>query len=96
MYFYNTTNDIENLLVAPAQYSNTINYLSVKANKEFKVWKFALDNTLLYQNVEQSDNILNVPQIVTRNTLYFSDHVFKKAMFLQTGIIFNYFTERNT
>ncbi|MEZ4786948.1 MAG: putative porin [Flavobacterium haoranii] len=93
LYFYNTTNDIENLLVAPAQYSNTINYLSVKANKEFKVWKFALDNTLLYQNVEQSDNILNVPQIVTRNTLYFSDHVFKKAMFLQTGIIFNYFTE---
>ena len=93
LYFFNTTNDIENLLVAPAQYSNTINYFSVKANKEIKLWKFALDNTILYQNVEQSDNILNVPQIVTRNTLYFSDHVFKKAMFLQTGVIFNYFTE---
>jgi hypothetical protein len=34
-----------------------------------------------------------VPEVVTRNTLYYSDHLFKKALFLQTGITFNYFSK---
>lgn len=93
LFFYNTTEDIENLYVKPFQYDKTINHFSVKANNEIKFWKLALENTILYQNVTQSDKVLNVPQIVTRNSLYFSEHVFKKAMFLQTGITFNYFTE---
>jgi hypothetical protein len=33
-----------------------------------------------------------VPQIVTRNSLYFQDHFFKRALFLQTGINFKYFS----
>jgi hypothetical protein len=79
-------------IVAPSQYAGTINYLSVKASNEFKFGKFALDNTLLYQKVDQSDLILNVPEFVTRNTLYFSQEMFRKALFFQTGITFNYFT----
>lgn len=93
LFFDNQTNDISSLIVKPVQYDKTINYLSVKANKEIKFWKFALDNTILYQSVEQSNDILNVPQLVTRNTLYFTDHVFKKAMLLQTGVTFQYFTK---
>lgn len=93
LYFDNTTNNIEVLLVKPMQNTNTITYTSIKASKEIKFWKFALDNTVLYQSAENSDKTLNVPQIVTRNSLYFSDYVFKKAMLLQTGIVFNYFTE---
>jgi len=93
LFFANETNDIADLQVKPFQYANTINYLSVKASKEIRVGKFALDNTILYQAVDQADNVLNVPQIVTRNTLYFTDYVFKNAMEIQTGIIFNYFTE---
>jgi len=49
----------------------------------------------MYQNVLNGEGILNVPQIITRNTLYFRDHLFKKAMYLETGITFNYFTEYN-
>jgi hypothetical protein len=60
-----------------------------------KFWKLALDNTLLYQQVSQDSEILNVPKIVTRNTLYFSDYFFTKALYLQTGVIFNYFTKYN-
>ena len=93
LFFDNQTNDISSLIVKPIQYDKTINYLAVKANKEIKFWKFALDNTILYQSVEQSNDILNVPQLVTRNTLYFTDHVFKKAMLLQTGVTFQYFTK---
>ena len=93
LFFDNQTNDITRLMVKPIQYDKTINYLSVKANKEIKLWKLALDNTVLYQSVDQSNNIVNVPQIVTRNTLYFTDYVFKKAMLIQTGITFQYFTK---
>lgn len=93
LFFDNQTNDITRLTVKPIQYDKTINYLSVKANKEIKLWKLALDNTVLYQSVDQSNNIVNVPQIVTRNTLYFTDYVFKKAMLIQTGITFQYFTK---
>ena len=80
-------------IINPEQYGNTINYLSVKANREFKFGDFALDNTFLYQKVTQSDLILNVPDFVTRNTFYYSTYFFKKALYIQTGIIFNYFTE---
>lgn len=93
LYFDNTTNDIASLLVTPVQYDKTINYLSVKASKEIKFWKLALDNTVLYQNVDQSSPIVNVPQLTTRNTLYFTDYVFKKAMLLQMGVTANYFTK---
>lgn len=79
-------------IISPAQYANTINYLSAKANKEFTFGRFALDNTILYQKVDQSDFILNVPEFVTRNTLYYSKEMFKKALSLQTGVTFNYFT----
>ena len=85
--------DVDTLIVKPKQYANTINYFSIKASKEFKWWKLGLDNTILFQKVDQQDKVLNVPDLVTRNTLYYSDHFFKKALFLQTGVIFQYFTE---
>lgn len=80
------------LITKPQQYDNAINYLSVKLEREFVYGKFALDNTFLFQQVQQSEAIVNVPKIVTRNTIYFSDWVFKRAMFIQTGFIFNYFS----
>lgn len=93
LYFSDDSTVQDQLLVKPKQYGNTINYLSLKVSKEFRYGKFALDNTILYQKVDQNDPVLNVPELVTRNTFYFSDHFFKKAMFLQTGITFNYFTK---
>ena len=92
LYFENVATDARMQIVAPKQYNSTINYLSVKVSKEFKLGKFALDNTLLYQKVDQPDFILNVPEVVTRNTLYYSDYMFEKALYLQTGVTLNYFT----
>lgn len=98
LYFSNDYNGVitqENpgvLLVTPKQYTSAISYFSVKLNKEFRYRKIGLDNTFLYQNVTQNDNILNVPELVARNTLYFSNAYFKKALYLQTGFTFQYFT----
>lgn len=93
LYFENTSADIQQVTLAPQQYSGTIKYFSLKLSKEFRYGKFALDNTFLYQQVEQNDAILNVPKFTTRNTLYYSEHLFKRALFLQTGVTFNYFTK---
>lgn len=82
----------ENAFIKPLQEGNGISYLKVKYEKEFKVGMFALNNTVMYQNVTQDTQVLNLPQMVTRNTLYFSSDVFKKAMYLQTGITLKYFT----
>lgn len=93
LYFSNDTIGNYQQYVSPKQYTGTINYLSLKVAREFKYKKWALDNTFLYQKVSQNDFILNVPELTMRNTIYFSDYVFKRAMFLQTGVIFNYFTK---
>lgn len=98
LYFSNDYNNsslagVDTLYVTPKQYGGTINYFSVKVAKEFRFWRFGFDNTLLFQQVDQKDNILNVPDFITRNTLYYSQHMFKKALFLQTGVTFQYFTK---
>ncbi|WCM43382.1 putative porin [Flavobacterium sp. CBA20B-1] len=89
----NQNGRFQQLLVSPKQYGKTINYFMIKGQKEFAFGKWALDNTVMFQQVIQEDAILNVPQIVTRNTVYFQDFAFKKALFFQTGITFNYFTK---
>jgi Putative porin len=93
LYFSDDDTSYNVQLVSPKQYDNSISYLAFKVSKEIRYKKFALDNTILYQNVSQEDDIVNVPQIVTRNTLYFTDYFFKKALYLQTGVTLNYFSK---
>ena len=82
-------------VIKPRQYNQSIQYLRIKAQKEFRLGKFALDNTVMYQNVTSDDNVLNVPNVIARNTLYYTDEVFEKALKFQTGITLNFFTEYN-
>jgi len=80
----------------PQQFANQITYLKVKANREFKVGKFALDNTLMYQNVSSGSSVFRVPDFVTRNTFYYTDYWFKgKPMLVNIGVTFKYFTKYN-
>ncbi|MEO9891613.1 putative porin [Aurantibacter sp.] len=87
--------DYEQSAIKPFQESGVINHTKLKYNKEFRLGGFALNNTVMYQNVSQANQVLNLPQVVTRNTLYFSSDVFKKAMYIQTGITLKYFTAYN-
>ncbi|HEA20129.1 MAG TPA: hypothetical protein ENH87_04360 [Pricia antarctica] len=83
---------VENSVITPFQEGNVLKHSKIKYNKEFRLGSFALNNTVMYQNVSQANAVLNVPEWVTRNTLYFSSDVFKKAMYLQTGVTLKYFT----
>ena len=78
----------------PEQFLNQIVYLKVKVNREFRYKKFALDNTLMYQNVSSGNAVFRVPEMVTRNTLYYKDYWFKgKPMMVNIGATFNYFSK---
>ncbi|WP_372746134.1 putative porin [Lutibacter sp.] len=77
----------------PTQATESLNYFKVKAQQYFTFGKFTMDNTVMYQNVESGSSFFRVPELVTRNTLYFSDYLFpKKPLYLQTGVTFKYFT----
>lgn len=80
----------------PYQSSDAVSYLKVKASREFRYKKFALDNTLMYQNVSSGNSVFRVPEFVTRNTLYYQDYWFKgKPMLVNIGATFKYFTKYN-
>ena len=97
LYFNDVSSDAQALaqtqIVAPSQYDGTINYFSAKISREFIFGKFALDNTILYQKVIQQNAVLNLPEIVARNSFYYSNYLFKNALYLQTGIVLNYFSK---
>jgi hypothetical protein len=50
----------------------------------------------MLQKVVDGESYFKVPSLVTRNSFYYSDYVFKgKPLYLQTGITFKYFTKFN-
>ncbi|MEZ4874645.1 MAG: putative porin [Flavobacteriaceae bacterium] len=77
----------------PHQFDKRVDYLKIKAEREFTFGKFALMNTILFQQALGGEEVFNVPQFVTRQSLYFQDEWFKKAAFIQTGVKFKYFSK---
>ncbi len=83
-----------NLEGKPQQHDGNINYLKAKVSKEFKFWKFGLDNTIMYQKVASGSDVLRVPEFVSRNTLYYQDNWFKgNPLLVQIGATFKYFSK---
>ena len=76
----------------PTQYSGDVQYFKLQLQRDFTLGKWGMENRVLLQRVVQNELVVNVPDVVTRNSIYFSTHLFKKAMYLQTGVGFTYFT----
>jgi hypothetical protein len=83
---------LDNAYITPLQEAADLALIKVKYQKEFRLGHFALNNTVMYQKVSQENGALFVPEITTRNTLYFSKDIFNGAMFFQTGLTFKYFS----
>ena len=88
----------EELIVSPQQYQGTIQYLKLRFSQQLDFWRFTLANTAQYQKVshegDRSDFLpLNVPEWNLRSSFLFSSELFNKALYLQTGITAQYFTE---
>ena len=83
---------INNYSIVPVQYLDNLEVLKIKLARKIKFGKFSIDSKLLLQKTI-SDNIINLPEIVSRNTFYYSTDMFKKALYLQTGFGVKYFSK---
>lgn len=91
----------ETLLAEVAQHAPSINYLKLRYQAQYSLWKFALTTTAQYQKIVGEENagneptpaVLNVPEWNVRSTLSFSSDLFNKALYLQTGVTGHYFTK---
>ena len=79
---------------APRQATESVNYFKIKLSKEIRFGKFALDNQFIYQKVTNGEDVLRVPDFITRNTFYYANRIFKgKPMYLEAGVTFSYFSK---
>lgn len=77
-----------------SQYTQVIDYLKIRINSNLKFGKFHFDNSIQYQKVTQGDEVLRVPEIISRNTLYYEDYFFKgDPLLAQIGFTFKYFSK---
>jgi len=87
-YIYYNTNSVV------SQYNQTIDYAKLKVSNQFKYKNFRLNNSILYQQTLQGNSVFRVPDLVTRNTLYYQDYFFKgDPLEAQIGITFKYFNK---
>jgi len=96
-YFSTISKKEEELIVAPEQYEGTIGYLKLRFSQQLDFWKFTWANTAQYQQVSNNGVIdfkpLNVPEWNLRSSFLFSSQLFNMALYLQTGVTAQYFTD---
>jgi hypothetical protein len=81
-------------IVLPLQESNNLSMFKMNISKTISFKKFGIDNKVQFQKVgDESLGIINIPELILRNTFYYQNELFNKALFLQTGFTFNYFSE---
>ncbi len=77
--------------IRPIQYNEKIDFFRVDFNKKITFGKFTFDSRFMYQK-SSAENKISFPEIVTRNTFFYSTEMFKKALFLQSGFSVKYFS----
>ena len=90
-YAYFIKDDLN--VVKPFQDLDNINIIKLRVSREFSINKFFFDNQIQYQKVSNGRGMVNVPELIARNSIYFSSHLLDKALFLQTGFSFSYFSK---
>jgi hypothetical protein len=94
-HFYLSVDDSKQNKLRPFinQYNGDINFFKIRYDREFKFGIFSLDNSIIYQSVNQNKQIINLPKLLIRNTLYISEKVFKNVLDLQTGFSLKTFSK---
>ncbi|MCH2042647.1 MAG: putative porin [Saprospiraceae bacterium] len=73
------------------QANNTINVLQLGGKLKLKLWKFTLENKVVWQRVLAGTSQLRLPELLLQHKLYFQDRVFKN-MLLRFGVNMRYNT----
>jgi hypothetical protein len=72
-------------LAVPSQLQANVNYVSANFGKLFKLGHFYLNTNFVYQKVVKGRDVFGLPELFTRNSIYWANSIFKKAMDLQIG-----------
>tara|TARA_S200000501_G_scaffold120938_1_gene113786 strand:+ start:16027 stop:18021 length:1995 start_codon:yes stop_codon:yes gene_type:complete len=78
--------------IFPVQHNENLDIFKIQLDRETNFGKFSIDTRFLFQK-SLSNEIIHIPQIVSRNTIYYTTHMFRKALFLQTGFGVKYFSK---
>ena len=79
--------------IKTVQYGADVNIVEVGLHKDFRFGLFGFDTNTIYQKVLSGEEVFRVPEIVTRNNIYYRDNWFRHAMVVQTGFGVKYFTQ---
>ncbi|MFA6924253.1 MAG: putative porin [Bacteroidales bacterium] len=80
-----------NAFALPYQTSLPINVVKSEIVKNFKLGKFHFDNHLVYQ-YSDVENIIRIPEFITKNSFYVNFKMFKKALLTSLGIDILYYS----
>ena len=76
------------------QHQEKLQHLQLKGKLNYHIGKFYLDATLAYQKVNgNDDNIYNIPDFITRTSLYYRNYLFSRALLLEAGATYRYHTD---
>ena len=93
VYVSTENSDIESYIPYINQAEFDIKLFKLKYVKNFIFGKFSINNSFLIQNVNQNDNILNIPDFVYRNSFFISEKIFKNVLEIQSGFNLKIFSK---
>ncbi len=76
----------------PHQYAGLIAISSFKFKNDLSYKKIGLSSDLLYQKLVKGEQILSLPSLVVRESVYYKNRFFKNHLQIQTGVTFKYFS----
>ncbi|MDR2840439.1 MAG: putative porin [Paludibacter sp.] len=77
-------------LALPVQHNGNVQILSFDLKQDFHLWKFALENNIVYQ-VSSNSEVMPLPTLALYHNLYFHDKWFK-VLSVQVGVDLRYHT----
>ena len=93
VYVSTENSDIESYIPIINQAEFDIKLFKLKYVKNFIFGKFSMNNSFLIQDVNQNDNVLNIPDFVYRNSFFISEKIFKNVLEIQSGFNFKIFSK---
>ena len=93
VYVSTQNSDIESYIPQINQAEFDIKLFKLKYVKDFIFGKFSMNNSLLIQDVNQNDNVLNIPDFVYRNSFFITEKIFKNVLEIQSGFNFKIFSK---
>ncbi len=93
VYVSTENSDIESYIPIINQAEFDIKLFKLKYVKNFIFGKFSMNNSFLIQDVNQNDNVLNIPDFVYRNSFFISEKIFKNVLEIQSGFNLKIFSK---